>query len=226
MMVNSRTALVIGEEGLERLKSARVAIIGLGGVGSYAAEALIRVNIGHILLWDFDVIEVSNLNRQLPALHSTVGQKKVDVVRARGEGINPEAHFTVVDRRFSGETHQLLLDFAPDFVVDAIDSMSDKVDLLACCLDHGISVISVMGAGNKLDPTRFRISPLDKTHTDPLAKLLRKIAKEKEWPSFPVVWSDEAPVRKGGGPVGSLSFVPSAAGLVAASYVVRSLLDR
>ncbi|HZW49914.1 MAG TPA: tRNA threonylcarbamoyladenosine dehydratase [Bacillota bacterium] len=174
-----RTALLVGDEGLSRLQSACVMVVGLGGVGSYALEAIARAGVGCIILVDNDVIEESNINRQLLALHSTIGMAKVAVAAARVEDINPDCHVVVLQLTVTPENVQDLLKLKPDYVVDAIDSVTAKAALLAETHLAGIPIIGIMGAGNKLDAAGFIITDISKTHTCPLARALRRELKQR-----------------------------------------------
>ncbi|MBP5227894.1 MAG: tRNA threonylcarbamoyladenosine dehydratase [Kiritimatiellae bacterium] len=230
----SRTERLIGTDAQERLKQARVAVFGVGGVGSYCVEALARAGIGHLLLVDADVISISNLNRQLPALHSTLGQPKVDVMAARIRDINPEA---AVEARRCFYLPENAADFDLghyDFVVDAVDTVAAKVELAVQANRCGVPIISCMGAGNKLDPTRFEVSDLFSTSVCPLCKAMRKQLKARGIDRLTVVYSKESPrtpietapdaeppARKVA--PGSISFVPSVAGLILAGHVIRQL---
>lgn len=227
-----RTSIIIGDQAIEKLDQASVIVFGLGGVGSYVVEALARAGIGHLTLVDFDDVDITNVNRQLPALHSTLGCKKVDVVLDRVRDINPnidvKGHICLYDETTSDQ----LLEDHYDYVVDAIDMVKSKIHLIETCYKRGLKIISSMGMGNKLDPCQIEISDIHKTEMCPLAKLVRKEAKQrgikkltvvysKEKPSNPLVVEDDGSLERING---SISFVPSAGGLVIASYVVRDLL--
>ncbi|MBC7325962.1 MAG: tRNA threonylcarbamoyladenosine dehydratase [Moorella sp. (in: Bacteria)] len=227
--------MLIGAGGRGRLAAARVAVIGTGGVGSFAVEALARSGIGYLELVDPDVVQPSNLNRQLPALHSTLGQPKVEVLARRCRDINPAA--TVVPRHEAytpaGAARFVRADL--DYLVDAIDRVKEKVDLLATALQAGVPVVSSMGAGNRLDPTRLRVADISATQGCPLARAVRRGLRGRGIArGLTVVYSEEPPlVPRGSGeptrdgqPPGSMVFVPAVAGLLLASLVVRDLLDR
>ncbi|WP_338750344.1 tRNA threonylcarbamoyladenosine dehydratase [Bacillus sp. FJAT-52991] len=238
----SRNELAFGKEGLERLKNTTVAILGIGGVGSFSAEALARSGVGRLLLVDKDTIDITNVNRQLPALLSTVGEPKVDVMKARIADINPECEVIALKMFYTEETYEQFFSYGLDFVVDASDTISYKIHLMKECLRREIPIISSMGAANKLDPTRFQITDISKTHTDPIAKVIRtRLRKEGIRKGIPVVFSDESPIviredvrkvvgkedadiRKAKMPPSSNAFVPSTCGLIMASYVVREQL--
>ncbi|MBR2293688.1 MAG: tRNA threonylcarbamoyladenosine dehydratase [Clostridia bacterium] len=227
-----REALLLGEDAIKRLERSHVALFGVGGVGSYAAEALARSGVGAITLVDGDVVNLSNVNRQLCALESTLGSPKVEVTAARLADINPDLKLTL---RQEFVTPDSLSDFdfsEYDYVIDAIDTVSAKLAIIEAALRAGTPVLSCMGAGNKCDPTAFRVIDLAKTTTCPLARVMRRELKKRGITHLPVVWSSEeakAPkIRQidpeSGKPVsGSLAFVPSVAGLIAASEAVKAL---
>lgn len=252
----SRTEQLIGPEGLGRLAAARVAVFGLGGVGSWCAEALARAGVGGLVLVDFDAVCLTNLNRQVVALTSTIGRPKAEVMAERIADIAPDCAVTPVTR-FYDESERGVLDGPLDYVVDAIDSLFQKVDLLATCCERGLPVISSMGTGNRLDPTRLVVTDLFETEGDPLARKVRKALRKRGIRrGVRCVCSTEPPlpvidgigncrtdcVCPGGKPgdgaahpfhcsvrrqiPGSTSFVPPAAGMILASVVVRDLLGR
>lgn len=238
----SRNELAIGKEGLEKLKNATVAVLGVGGVGSFAVEALARSGIGRLVLVDRDNVDITNINRQIHALLSTIGRPKVELMKERIADINPECEVIALQMFYTEETYEQFFSYDLDFVIDASDTITYKVHLMKECLKRNIPIISSMGAANKMDPTRFRIVDISKTHTDPIAKVIRaKLRKEGIRRGIPVVFSDEkpiiiredvrkevgndqSPIRKAQMPPSSNAFVPSVAGLIMASYVVRELL--
>jgi tRNA threonylcarbamoyladenosine dehydratase len=238
----SRNELAIGKDGLEIMKYSTVAILGIGGVGSFAAEALARSGVGRIILVDKDDVDITNVNRQLIALLSTVGRPKADLMKERIMDINPDCEVIALKMFYTEETYEEFFSYNPDFVVDASDTIIYKIHLMKECLKRNIRIISSMGAANKMDPTRFQIADISKTHTDPIAKVIRqKLRKERIHKGIPVVFSDESPIviredvrkevgndeaviRKAKMPPSSNAFVPSACGLIMASYVVRELL--
>ena len=231
---DSRTALLLGEAGVNALKRARVAVFGIGGVGGFACEALARAGVGSLLLVDDDTVSESNLNRQLIALRSTIGQPKVAVMAARIADIDPS--IAVETRQcFFDETTAGSFDFSAfDYVIDAIDTVSAKVELICRAKAAGTPIVSCMGAGNKLDPTKFVVTDLAKTDTCPLARVLRQRLRKQGIQHLQVVYSTEPPltpletIQDGGRRQlpGSVSFVPSAAGLVAAGAVIRALCGK
>ncbi len=218
----ARTEILIGQAGLQKLASAHVMIFGVGGVGSAAAEALARSGIGQLTLVDFDRVEISNINRQLVATEESLGQLKVEAMARRLKLINPQLVLNLVPERFAGESR--FFSGNPSYIVDAIDSVPAKVELLVRCLDAQYPVVSSMGAGNKLDPTQFRIADLSQTQTCPLARAVRRELKKRGITrGIRVVFSVEKP-RSCGQIVGTIGFVPPACGMVLASVVVRDLL--
>ncbi|WP_062104590.1 tRNA threonylcarbamoyladenosine dehydratase [Bacillus niameyensis] len=238
----SRNELAIGKKGLDLLKNSSVAVLGVGGVGTFAAEALARSGVGKIILVDKDDVDITNVNRQLIALLSTVGQPKVDLMKERIKDINPDCEVVAMKMFFTEETLELFFEQKPDFIVDASDTISYKILLIKECLKRNIPMISSMGAANKMDPTRLMIKDIFQTHTDPIAKVIRtQLRKEGIKKGVPVVFSDESPIviredvrkvvgkdgseiRKAQMPPASNAFVPSTAGLIMASYVVREII--
>lgn len=233
--IYERTKLLIGEYNLERLKLSKVAVIGVGGVGSFACEALARAGIGNMLLVDSDSIYPSNVNRQIHALHSTIGKPKVEVMKARLQDINPHIKVSALQEYICSDNIQSILTDDIDYCVDAIDSIKAKINLIVHCKQKKIPIISAMGAGNKLHPELFRIADISETKVCPMARVirreLRKIGIEK---GLKVVYSEETPIKACGSELiedslprhitpGSISFVPSVCGLIMASVVVRDL---
>lgn len=230
-----RTSLLLGEEKLERLQQAHVLVVGLGGVGAYAAEMLVRAGIGRMTIADADVVSLSNINRQLVALHSTIGRLKADILAERLRDIAPDLQLTVVVKYIRDEETDTLLDAAPyDYVVDAIDTLSPKLALIKGTLDRGYAVVSSMGAGAKTDPTQMEIADIAKTHHCPLAHMLRKrLHKIGIRSGFQAVFSPE-PIREGAmivceeenkkSNVGTISYLPALFGIGCASVVIRDLL--
>lgn len=230
-----RTSLLLGEEKLERLQQAHVLVVGLGGVGAYAAEMLVRAGIGRMTIADADVVSLSNINRQLVALHSTIGRLKADILAERLRDIAPDLQLMVVVKYIRDEETDTLLDAAPyDYVVDAIDTLSPKLALIKGTLDRGYAVVSSMGAGAKTDPTQMEIADIAKTHHCPLAHMLRKrLHKIGIRSGFRAVFSPE-PIREGAmivceeenkkSNVGTISYLPALFGIGCASVVIRDLL--
>jgi len=229
-----RTELLLGKDGLNKLNESSVIIFGIGGVGSFTAEALARAGVGHIGLCDADVVDESNLNRQLYALTSTLGMKKTEVAKSRILDINPEARVSTYDFFFDAETLSQI-DFSKyDYIVDAIDSMDSKVLLIKEAHQNGIGIVSALSTGNKLDPYMFEVSDIYKTSVCPIARILRKRLKDEGIPKHKVVYSKEPPVPHRDTSysegekrtIGSISFVPSVAGLLLAKETVFDLIER
>lgn len=236
----SRTQLMLGNKAMQNLKNSRVAVFGVGGVGGYVIEALARSGVGTLDIIDNDTVSVTNLNRQIIALHSTIGQSKVDVMKKRIADINPDCKVNVYNMFFEKSTADNF-DFSKyNYVVDAIDSVKSKVLLAQICYNNNIKIISSMGTGNKLDPTKFEITDLYKTSYDPLAKVMRRELKKIGVKKLTVLYSKEEPVKLNPDEVSDLlddedlqkrsipssnAFVPSAAGLIIASKVVKDLVD-
>ena len=221
----SRNVRLFGEEGQKPLSGLRVAVFGVGGVGSYAAEALARAGVGHMLFVDGDCAEESNINRQLVADYTTLGRPKADIMRERALRVNPDCDARALQLFFDEQT-AAQIDFSSyDHVVDAIDSMASKILLIVTAQQAGCRVVSAMGAGNKLDPTRFEIADIYETSVCPLARVLRRELKKRGVERLTVVYSKEEP-RVKAVPPGSVSFVPSAMGLALASAVVNDALAR
>jgi tRNA A37 threonylcarbamoyladenosine dehydratase len=229
----SRTRRLLGEEAMSRLHASHVLLFGLGGVGSFAAEALARAGIGSIEIVDNDVVAVTNINRQLVALHSTVGRKKTDVMKERILDINPSAEVAATDVFLSMETVGLF-DFSKfSYVVDAIDTVTAKLLLADLCHKAGTPLISSMGTGNKLDPTKLKVCDVFDTEGDPLARVMRRELRKLGVPALKVVCSSEEPrtplpeteeaVSKRNPPA-SCSFVPPVAGMILAGEVVKDLI--
>ena len=230
----SRTALLIGEESIKKLRQKRVAVFGVGGVGGFVVEALARAGVGRMDLIDNDTVSLTNINRQIIALHSTIGQSKVQVAKARALDINPDINVTVHETFYLPETAEQF-DFTQyDYVVDAIDTVSGKLMLAEQAMKAKTPIISAMGAGNKLDATAFEVADIFKTSVCPLAKVMRRELKKRGIDHLKVVYSKEQPLTpeeseetKGSGkrPVqGSISFVPSVAGLILAGEVIKDLI--
>ena len=191
----SRNELAIGTEGLDLLKNTTVAILGIGGVGSFAAEACARSGVGRIVLVDKDNVDITNINRQLVAYLSTVGKSKSAIMKDRIADINPDCEVIDMHMFYTEETYEQFFDLGIDYVIDASDTIIYKVHLMKECLKRDIKIISSMGAANKMDPTRFRIADISKTHTDPIAKVIRlKLRKEGIRKGIPVIFSDESPI--------------------------------
>ncbi|MBQ9807010.1 MAG: tRNA threonylcarbamoyladenosine dehydratase [Clostridia bacterium] len=234
---DSRTAMLLGEAAMEKLKGARVAVFGVGGVGGHLCEALARAGVGAIDLFDNDVVSVSNLNRQIVALHSTVGRPKVEVMCERIADINPECRVCAHQVFYLPENADDYCLEKYDYIADAIDTVSAKVELAVRSDRLGVPIIAAMGAGNRTDPTRFAVTDLFHTQGCPLARVMRRELKSRGVGHLKVVFSDEPalrPHRTGEGDQaavrkaipGSLSFVPSAVGLIMAREIVFDLISK
>lgn len=225
----SRTISVIGLPAFQRLQAAHVAVVGLGGVGAACAEALVRSGVGRITLMDHDTVSLSNLNRQLIALHSTLGQQKTAVCARRFLDINPDLQLKALPQ-FYGEDTRHLLDFEGlDAVADCVDTLSAKLLLAKEALRHEVYILSCLGAGNRLDATRLRFADIYQTSVCPLARRMRKACREQGIPALQVLYSAEEPVKavtaeeKGRHAPGSVAFVPPVAGMMMAGEIIRRL---
>ncbi|MNI13250.1 tRNA threonylcarbamoyladenosine dehydratase [compost metagenome] len=239
----SRTELAIGVEGLDILKNSTVAVLGIGGVGAMAVEGLARTGIGRIILIDKDVVDITNVNRQIHALTTTVGQKKADLMSERVKLINPDCETIALNMFYTDETYEELFKYDIDYVLDASDTIMYKIHLIKECRKRKVPMISSMGAANKMDPTKFQIADISKTHMDPMARVIRtKLREDGIKKGVKVVFSTEQPVkpradvtekiapagakiRKAKQPPASNSFVPPVVGLIMVSAAVRDLLQ-
>ncbi len=227
----SRTEMLLGKEAVDRLKAKHVIVFGVGGVGGYVCEALARTGVGRIDLVDNDTVSLSNINRQIIALHSTVGKSKVEVMKERIYDINPQIKVQAYNTFFTPETSKEF-DFSQyDYVVDAIDTVKGKVELAVLCEMAGTPIISSMGAGNKLDPCAFKVSDIYKTSVCPLARVMRTELKKRGIKKLKVVYSEEKPIsigtegeEKGKRVPASVAFIPSVVGLIVASEVIKDLI--
>ena len=227
----SRFELLVGEDNIQKLNQAHVIVFGVGGVGGYVVEALVRSGIGHITIVDNDVISLSNLNRQIIATQETIGQKKVDVMKKRILSIHPECDVTTLDMFYLPETADQIDLSQYDYVVDAIDTITSKIELAVRC-DQKIPLISSMGTGNKMNPALLQVSDIYKTSVCPLAKVMRRELKKRRVKHLKVVYSQELPMKPYASDEithkrvipGSTSFVPSSAGLLIASEEIKDLL--
>ena len=244
----SRTELLIGTEALKKLKNSKVAVFGIGGVGSYAVEGLVRSGVSKFVLVDDDCICLTNINRQLHATHKTVGRPKVEVMKERILEINPNAEVEVYQKFYLPDSANEMIHDDYDYIIDAIDTVTAKIDLIVNAGKMGIPIISCMGAGNKLDPTQFEVADIYSTTICPLARVMRKELRQREVKSLKVVYSKEIPIKpvetetsscssscicpKGTARTctikhqipGSISFVPSVAGLIIAGEVIKDLI--
>ena len=228
-----RTELLLGSEVMEKLHNARVAVFGVGGVGGYVCEALVRSGVGHFVLIDNDTVNFSNLNRQIIATHRTIGRDKVDVMKERMLDINPDADIQIHKCFFLPENADAFPFAEYDYVVDAVDTVTAKIELVLRCDAAGVPIISSMGAGNKLDASAFRVADIYKTNMCPLAKVMRRELKQRGIRKLKVVYSEEKPMvplekpeeeSEGKRAIpGSVAFVPSTAGLIIAGEVIKDL---
>ena len=229
-----RTKILLGTAAMERLKASTVAVFGIGGVGSFTVEALARAGIGHLILIDHDVVDVTNINRQIHATTKTIGQSKTNLMRSRILDINPDAIVDTIDEFYlpTEDTNKYFI-CNYDYVVDAIDTITGKIGLVVECNRRGLKIISSMGAGNKLDPTQFKVADIFSTSVDPIAKVMRKKLKEQGINKLKVVYSTEQPrnidhselsiTNSSLKIIGSVSFVPSVTGLIIAGEVIKEI---
>ena len=223
----SRTELLIGKEAIEKLQNAKVAIFGIGGVGSYVLEGLVRAGVGNFILVDKDKVDITNLNRQIIATTKTIGEPKVQIAKNRILEINPNANVEIYQEFFLPESKGIL-DETVDYVVDAVDTVTAKIELVIRANKLNIPIISSMGTGNKLDPTRFEVTDIYKTEVCPLAKVMRKELRTRGIKKLKVVYSKEEPIKHtqidGKQVPASISFVPSVAGLIIAGEVIKGII--
>ncbi|WP_127579546.1 tRNA threonylcarbamoyladenosine dehydratase [Paenibacillus koleovorans] len=241
----SRTELAIGPEGLDQMRGSTVAVLGIGGVGSIAAEALARTGVGRIILVDKDVVDITNINRQIHALTTTVGQPKAELMRDRIKLINPECDAIALRMFYTEETYEQFFSYPLDYVLDASDTISYKIHLIQQCLERKIPIVSCMGAANKMDPTKFQVADISQTSMDPIARVVRqRLRKAGIKKGVKVVYSLEEPmkpredvtqrivpenapeIRKAQQPPASNAFVPPVAGLIMVSVAVQDLLKK
>lgn len=220
-----RTEKLISQENVTKLKNSTIALFGLGGVGSYVLEALARSGIQNLIIIDKDVIDITNINRQLLATHSTIGKSKVDVAKERILDINPNCNVTAIKEFVSKENiENMLVGIKIDYIVDAIDTVSSKLGIIEYAYNNHIKIISCMGTGNKLDASKFEITDINKTSVCPLAKVIRKELRNLNIPKLKVLYSNEEPINQKSSTPASISFVPSVAGLLIAGEVIRDLI--
>lgn len=231
-MIFQRTELAIGEKNLKKLENSHIIIFGLGGVGGSAVEALVRSGVGEISIVDFDTVDITNLNRQIIATQSTIGKHKALCMKERALSINPNIKVNVYIEKFLKETSDLFFkDKIYDYVVDAIDLITAKLDLIELCYKNKIPIISSMGTGNKLDPILFEVADINKTSVCPMAKVIRKELKKRNIRKLKVVYSKECPKkplnesnsREKKYNVGSIAFVPPVVGMILASQVIKDI---
>ncbi len=221
-----RLEYLIGEDNVKSLADKCVLVIGLGGVGGYSVESLVRSGIGHLIIVDGDVVDETNLNRQIIATSSVIGKSKVDLFNSRIKDINPDCVVTQINKFIDKDNIDELFCYDIDFLVDACDSLDTKFLIIKNCLEKNIPFISSMGTGNRMDPSKFSITTLDKTMNDPVAKILRKRVRDEHLKGkIKVLCSSEVP-KKLGNKIGSNSFVPPSAGLLITSYVINNFINK
>lgn len=221
----SRTELLIGKEGIEKLNKATISIFGIGGVGSFVVEGLVRAGIENFILVDNDTISLTNLNRQIHATHKTIGRYKVEVMEERILEINPDAKVKSYKTFYMPNCKEQILNTDISYVVDCMDTVTAKIELIQNCKKMNIPIISSMGTGNKLDPTKFEITDIYKTSVCPLAKVMRKELKARGIENLKVIYSKEQPITHSKNKIpGSISFVPTAAGLIIAGEVIKDII--
>lgn len=221
-----RSSLLLGEENTEKLKNSKVALFGVGGVGSFCLEALVRTGVGEIHIFDSDCVEITNLNRQIIATGGTLGQPKVTAAKQRAESINKDVKIVPYEVYYSPENSAEFDLSQYDYVIDAIDSVTSKIELILNCQSLGVPIISSMGTGNKLDPLGFKIADIYKTEGCPLARVMRYELKKRGVKKLKTLYSPEKPVKNGTDTIGSAVFVTGTAGLVIAGEVIKDLLDK
>ena len=217
---------IISEEDLSKLKQTKVLIVGIGGVGGYALESLIRGGVENITIVDNDIVEKSNLNRQIIALNSTIGKYKTTAAKSRALDINPSANISEITQFIDQSNITELLNKNYDFIIDACDTITTKILLIKYALEQNIKIISCMGTGNRFKPEKLCITTINKTNNDPLAKVMRKLLKENNIKlNIPVVWSSEIPLKTTSRTPGSSSLVPAVAGIYLASYIINNIIN-
>ena len=231
-MIFQREELLIGKENLKKLKNSHVIVFGVGGVGGFAVEALVRGGIGELTVVDFDTVDITNINRQIIALQNTIGRDKVSVIKERAVSINPEIKVNAYKEKYNADTRDIFFkDKSYDYIIDAIDLVSSKLDLIETASKKNIPIISSMGTGNKINPTMLEVSDIYKTSVCPLAKVMRKELKARGIKKLKVAYSKELPMkpineegsREKSKNVGSISFVPSVAGLIIGGEVIKDI---
>ena len=223
----SRTELLIGKEGIEKLKVSKVAIFGIGGVGSFVVEALVRAGVGNFILVDNDEVDVTNLNRQIIATTKTIGRPKVEVAKDRILEINPKAKVETYKEFFMQESSEKILDNEVTYIIDSIDTITAKIELVLRAKKLKIPIISSMGTGNKLEPCKFEVTDIYKTSVCPLAKVMRKELRKRGIDKLKVVYSKEEPIISEESRIpGSISFVPSVCGLIIAGEVIKDIIGK
>ena len=219
-----REIKLIGEENLEKIKSKTVAVVGVGGVGGYAVESLVRAGISKLIIIDYDIVDITNLNRQIISLQSNIGKYKTDVIKERINNINPDCNVITINTKLNEENLYLLFNEKPDYIIDACDTLKVKEMLILECKKRKIKLISSMGTGNKLNPELLKITDIRKTSYDPLAKKIRKFVVDNKIKGKVMVVSSVEQPKKVEGVISSISFVPPISGLLCTSYVINDIL--
>ncbi len=217
---------LIGISNFKKIQEVVVCVVGLGGVGGHAVETLVRAGVKKIILVDYDIVDITNKNRQIIALDSTIGSRKTDVMKSRILDINKECDVIIINERLTSDNMDVLFKYNIDYLIDACDTVNVKKQLIKICINKNINFISCMGTGNKLDPTKLEICDIRKTNYDPLAKIIRKFVKDNKINNkVMVVSSKESPI-KNVGKISSISYVPSIAGILCASYIINKILEK
>ena len=220
-----RLKMIIDDNKLSEIQNKNMLIIGIGGVGGSSLESLVRFGIKNITIIDNDIVDETNLNRQIISLHSNIGEKKVDVAKLRALDIYPEINIKAFDLFLDKSNIDMLKDF--DYIIDACDTVTTKLEIIKYCQNNNINLITCLGTGNRFDPTKLEITTLNKTHSDPLAKVLRKLVKDNNLSDkLNVVWSSELPIKTKERTPGSNSLVPNVAGIYLASYIINDILNK
>ncbi len=219
-----REIKLIGEENLEKIKSKTVAVVGVGGVGGYAVESLVRAGISKLIIIDYDIVDITNLNRQIISLQSNIGKYKTDVIKERINNINPDCNVITINTKLNEENLYLLFNEKPDYIIDACDTLKVKEMIILECKKRKIKLISSMGTGNKLNPELLKITDIRKTSYDPLAKKIRKFVVDNKIKGKVMVVSSIEQPKKVEGVISSISFVPPISGLLCTSYVINEIL--
>lgn len=227
IMQFDRIKMIIDEEKISEIQNKNILIVGIGGVGGSALETLARFGVKNITIIDNDVIDITNLNRQIISLHSNIGRKKCDVAKERVQDIYPDIKVNSLDIFLDKDNLSNILDNNFDYIIDACDTITTKLEIIRWCQSNDINLITCLGTGNRFDPTKIEITTLNKTHSDPLAKILRKLVKDNNLnDKLKVVWSNEAPVKTKGRTPGSNAIVPNVAGIYLASYIINDILTK
>lgn len=220
----SRMELLVGEESIYKLKESTVVILGVGGVGGFVTEAIARSGVGKIVLVDKDKVSISNLNRQIIATHDTIGKSKVQVMKERVISINPQCHVVTHQCFISSVNIEEIIKKDVTYVIDAIDTVTSKIEVIEYCYKNNIPIISSMGTGNKMDPTQFKITTLNKTKVCPLAKVMRTELRKKGIEKIKVLYSEELPIKLNMRTPGSMPFVPPVAGMIIGGEVIKDII--